>query len=118
MAKKSSPKLQHPLEMRHTEIASIKDEQRDGIPVILEKAEGSEILDMPRKKFLVPTDMSVGQFMCVIRKTFKIKPEKAMIILLRNFVIATALSMAEIYQANKREDGCLYMSYAEENTYG
>lgn len=56
----------------------------NGLPsfsqVICEKVEKSDIATIDKKKYLVPADLTVGQFVYVIRKRIKLSPEKAIFI--------------------------------------
>ncbi|KAE9034773.1 hypothetical protein PR001_g9578 [Phytophthora rubi] len=63
----------------------------DRIPVICEKADPSDILDIDKKKFLVPVDLTVGQFVYVIRKRIKLSPEKAIFIFINNVLPPTGM---------------------------
>lgn len=71
---------------------------QDRIPVIVEKAAGSDIPDIDKKKYLVPTDLTVGQFVHVIRKRIKLTPEKAIFIFVNNVLPPTAALMSTIYE--------------------
>ena len=44
--------------------------------VICEKAAHSDISDIDKRKYLVPADLTVGQFIIVIRKRIKLESEK------------------------------------------
>jgi hypothetical protein len=57
--------------------------------VIVEKAEKSDIPDIDKKKYLVPADLTVGQFVYVIRKRIKLSPEKAIFIFVKNVLPPT-----------------------------
>ncbi len=57
--------------------------------VIVEKAEKSDIPDIDKKKYLVPSDLTVGQFVYVIRKRIKLSPEKAIFIFVKNVLPPT-----------------------------
>jgi GABA(A) receptor-associated protein len=48
--------------------ARIRAKYPDRIPVICEKALKSNLEDIDKKKYLVPSDLTVGQFVYVIRK--------------------------------------------------
>lgn len=48
--------------------------------MICEKVEKSDISTIDKKKYLVPSDLTVGQFVYVIRKRIKLSPEKAIFI--------------------------------------
>ncbi len=61
-----STSLQHTLEARKKEAQKMKEKYSDRIPVIVEKAPGSDIPDIDKKKYLVPTDLT-GAFVCLSR---------------------------------------------------
>lgn len=68
------------LEKRKKEAERIKAKYPDRLPVIVERVEKSDIPVIDKKKYLVPADLTVGQFMYVIRKRIKLNPEKAIFI--------------------------------------
>ena len=68
--------------------------------------------------YLVPCDLTVGQFVYVIRKRIELPPEKAIFIFVNNRLPPTASLMSEISQEEKNEDGFLYVTYSGENTFG
>ncbi|KAI8474820.1 MAG: autophagy protein Atg8 ubiquitin like-domain-containing protein [Monoraphidium minutum] len=115
---KLSFKQEHSLEKRQAEAARIRDKYPDRIPVIVEKAEKSDIPDIDKKKFLVPADLTVGQFVYVIRKRIKLSPEKAIFVFVKNVLPPTAALMSSVYEDHKDEDGFLYITYSGENTFG
>ncbi|AQK76477.1 Autophagy-related protein 8c [Zea mays] len=119
MAKTSSFKLEHPLEKRQSEANRIREKYPDRIPVIVEKLRGVIFLTSTRKsQYLVPADLTVGQFVYVVRKRIKLSAEKAIFIFVKNTLPPTAALMSSIYEENKDEDGFLYMTYSGENTFG
>uniref|UniRef100_A0A453D003 Autophagy-related protein n=1 Tax=Aegilops tauschii subsp. strangulata TaxID=200361 RepID=A0A453D003_AEGTS len=69
-------------------------------------------------RYLVPADLTVGQFVYVVRKRIKLSAEKAIFIFVKNTLPPTAALMSAIYEENKDEDGFLYMTYSGENTFG
>jgi GABA(A) receptor-associated protein len=70
------------------------------------------------RRYLVPADLTVGQFVYVIRKRIKLSPEKAIFIFVGNVLPPTAAMMSSVYEQNKDEDGFLYITYSGENTFG
>ena len=80
--------------------------------VICEKVEKSDIATIDKKKYLVPADLTVGQFVYVIRKRIKLSPEKAIFIFVDEVLPPTAALMSSIYEEHKDEDGFLYITYA------
>ncbi|KAI3440877.1 Autophagy-related protein [Psidium guajava] len=115
---RSSFKMEHPLERRQAESARIREKYPDRIPVIVERAEKTDVPDIDKKKYLVPADLTVGQFVYVVRKRIKLSPEKAIFVFVKNILPPTAAMMSAIYDENKDEDGFLYMTYSGENTFG
>ncbi|XP_019170127.1 PREDICTED: autophagy-related protein 8C-like isoform X1 [Ipomoea nil] len=118
MAAKSSFKLEHPLELRQKECGRIREKYPDRIPVIVEKLERSDVPDIDNKKYLVPAELTVGQFVYVVRKRIKIPDEKTVFMFVNNTLPPTAALMSAIFEENKDEDGFLYMTYSGENTFG
>ncbi len=86
--------------------------------VIVEKAPKSDAPDIDKKKFLVPSDITVGKFVYEIRKHMKLSPEKAIFLFVNNVLPPTAELMSHIYAKYKDEDGFLYITYSGENTFG
>ncbi|XP_037476965.1 autophagy-related protein 8A-like [Triticum dicoccoides] len=111
-------KTEHPLERRKAESARIREKYADRIPVIVEKADKSDVPEIDKKKYLVPADLTVGQFVYVVRKRIKLSPEKAIFVFVNSTLPPTASLMSAIYEENKDEDGFLYMTYSGENTFG
>lgn len=118
-AKQRSFKEEHPLEKRQAEAARIKEKYPDRIPVIVERAEKSNsIPDIDKKKYLVPADLTVGQFVYVIRKRIKLSPERAIFIFIDNKLPPSASLMSAVYEEMRDKDGFLYIKYSGENTFG
>jgi GABA(A) receptor-associated protein len=87
--------------------------------VIVEKAAKSDVPDIDKKKYLVPSDITVGKFVYEIRKHMKLSPEKAIFLFVGNGVLPpTAALMSQIYDRFKDEDGFLYIVYSGENSFG
>ena len=112
-------KKEHNLEKRKQESSRIRAKYPDRIPVIVERSyKSTDIPSIDKKKYLVPADLTVGQFVYVIRKRVKLSPEKAIFIFVNNILPPTAALMSAIYNEYKDEDGFMYLSYSGENTFG
>jgi len=106
-------------EHRLNEATKIRRKYHDRIPVICEKAKKSlDIPDIDKKKYLVPVDLTIGQFIYVIRNRMYIPPEKAIFVFINDVMPPTAALMSEIYSQHRNPDGFLYVSYSGENTFG
>ncbi|ERF77079.1 hypothetical protein EPUS_06297 [Endocarpon pusillum Z07020] len=111
---RSKFKDEHPFEKRKAEAERIRQKYADRIPVICEKVEKSDIATIDKKKYLVPADLTVGQFVYVIRKRIKLSPEKAIFIFVDEVLPPTAALMSSIYEEHKDEDGFLYITVSRE----
>merc|ERR1739838_318068 len=107
-----------PFDKRKKEADRIIKKYPERIPVICEKASQSDISDIDKKKYLVPSDLTVGQFVYVIRKRIKLEPEKAIFIFVNNTLPSTAAVMSALYEEQRDADGFLYIAYSGENTFG
>ena len=109
---------QHPLDKRCLEAHRIRKKYPDRVPVIVEKAPNSDIPDLDKKKYLVPSNLTVGQFLYTIRKRISLTPEKALYIFINNTLPPTANLMSDVYKQNQHKDGFLYCFYSGESTFG
>ena len=103
---------------RAGEAGRIRAKYPDRCCVIVTKAANSDAPDINRHKYLVPGDISMGQFTYVIRKRINVKPEKAIFLFVGGVLPASGDLMAAVYEERKAEDGFLYVTYASENTFG
>ena len=104
---------------RINESYRIKNKYMNKIPIICEK--NKYILDIPdiiKTKYLVTYDLTVGNFLYIIRKNINITPEKALFIYINNIIPPTSTNMITLYDNYKDEDGYLYINYSSENTFG
>jgi GABA(A) receptor-associated protein len=116
------------LEARKASAAAIRAKHPDRIPVIVHKREGDASLpDIDKRKFLVPSDLTIGQFMYVIRKRIKLAPEQAIFLFVASgtpsgkpsgILPSSVATLKAVYDQHCAEDGFLYMTYSGENVFG
>jgi GABA(A) receptor-associated protein len=118
--KSISFKDSHPVEKRKSEAERIRAKYTDRVPVIVERStKNSTLPDIDKKKYLVPNDITVGQFMYVIRKRIKLAPEKAIFLFANKSIPPVSMLMGELYKQEKdNEDNFLYIIFSEESTFG
>mmetsp|Transcript_10758 Transcript_10758/g.16047 ORF Transcript_10758/g.16047 Transcript_10758/m.16047 type:complete len:125 (-) Transcript_10758:127-501(-) len=115
----SSPfKKEHSFAKRKEEAQRILFKYPDRVPVICEKAPRSDIPDIDKKKYLVPADLTIGNFMGVIRKRMKLAPEKGIFLFVNKTLPPNSASIGEIYEANADADCFLYIKYSSESIFG
>lgn len=68
--------------------------------------------------FLSPADLTLGQFVYVIRKRLALSPERALFLFVGNSLPTTGSLMREIFASHADEDGFLYCTYSGESSFG
>ncbi|XP_012404210.1 gamma-aminobutyric acid receptor-associated protein isoform X1 [Sarcophilus harrisii] len=110
-------KEEHPFEKRRSEGEKIRKKYPDRVPVIVEKAPKARIGDLDKKKYLVPSDLTVGQFYFLIRKRIHLRAEDALFFFVNNVIPPTSATMGQLYQEHHEEDFFLYIAYSDESVY-
>jgi hypothetical protein len=101
----------------------------DKTPVIVESGElrrrlfrrtSKKLPELDKVKFLVPHEMTLSQFCCLIRERFRevITPEVAIFVLINNTLPKNSAMMRELWDDSHSEDGFLYITFVPENTFG
>ncbi|KAF3443672.1 hypothetical protein FNV43_RR13362 [Rhamnella rubrinervis] len=92
---------------------------KSSFKVIVERAEESDVPEIDMKRYLVPADMSAGQFVLVVRKRIKLSPENDISIFVRNIPQPNAAMMiSAIDRENEDEDGFPLHDQLWDNTFG
>ncbi|KAM0006554.1 putative autophagy protein Atg8 ubiquitin [Helianthus debilis subsp. tardiflorus] len=86
--------------------------------VVVERYTKTDLPEMEKKKYLVPRDMSIGQFIHIPGSRLHLAPGKALFIFVHNTLPQTSNLMESVYGSFKDEDGFLYMCYSSEKTFG
>lgn len=92
----------------------------DRIPVIVERS--TQCHDIPlidKRKYLVPNDINIGQFLWTIRKRLHLDQSNALFLFDEHSNIhQNTKVMSNIYEQCKNDDNFLYFQYSSENTFG
>ncbi|XP_053979928.1 gamma-aminobutyric acid receptor-associated protein [Hylaeus anthracinus] len=108
----------HPFEKRKAEGEKIRRKYPDRVPVIVEKAPKAKISDLDKQKYLVPSELTVGQFYFLIRKRIHLRSEDALFFFINNIIPPTSATMGSLYAEHHEEDFFMYVAYSDENVYG
>lgn len=112
-------KMTHTFEKRKAESLKLREKYPSQYPIIVEKSDTTLLPSIEKKKYLLIGDLTIGQFMLIIRKQLKIDSSHAIFILVDNAVIPTSGDTIEdIYSKHADKDGYLYMTYSAEQTFG
>jgi len=105
---------------RKKEAARIREKFPDRVPVIVERSRttASIIPLIDKEKFLVPGDLTISQFIFIIRRRLNLDSETALFVYIGNTLPTTGTLMRELYTNYADTDGFLYISYCGENTFG
>ena len=110
-------KSRHSLEKRIEESTRIIEKYPNRIPIICERLT-KKVPKIDRSKYLCPDDLTVGNFMYVIRKRLHLKSEMALYLFINNSIVPVSHSLGAIYEKYKDKDGFLYVKYDSESTFG
>ena len=111
-------KKKHTYDARTSESRRITSKYPDRLPIICEVHHKSDLV-LDKHKYLVPHDLTIGQFIYVLRRRIKLPPEKAIYLFTgRNQMPPTSMLLSKIYAESKDEDGFLYFMINSESTFG
>lgn len=86
--------------------------------MIVQKIAGSDLPDLDKQKFLVPSAITVSQFMWILRKRIALSDDRALFLFVRRSLPPSSADMLSIYDEFADEDGFLYVAYSSESTFG
>jgi len=110
--------LQKSLGRRMYESKTLTLKYSDRVPIIV-KPGNDHTPQIEKFKYLVPRNVTVTEFVNVIRKQIKIRSFQALFILVGDGVLPVSReTMGQVYEEHRDEDGFLYLVYSLENTFG
>ena len=87
--------------------------------LFIEKMETCKDLpDLNKNKYLVPKSITAAELILVIRNRIKIPKEKAIFFYVNKTIISGNITINEINENNKNDDGFLYIKYTGEDCFG
>jgi GABA(A) receptor-associated protein len=102
------------------ELLMIQAKHPDRVPVFVLRGRGVDpsIPGLPKIKFVVPKDLTFGQFSYVVRHQMSLPAEKALFLFCGNTLLLGSSYIKEIYAQHKSSDGALRVIYMSESTFG
>ena len=108
---------QRPLEKRIQDSKQLAHKYYDRVPVIVKP--GNVLTpEIENFKYLVPKNITVGQFVDTVRKRTRVKSYQALFVFVNGVLPPTSSTMLDVYNEHHEEDGFLYVIYNLENTFG
>jgi len=112
-------KMTYPFDKRKEESSKLLIKYNNKYPIILEKADTSLLPISNKKKYLLPSNLTIGQFILIIRKQIKLESSNAIFLFVDNNIIPQTIETIEkLYSKYADKDGFLYITYCSENTFG
>jgi GABA(A) receptor-associated protein len=105
-------------EKRKLEAERIIEKYPDRIPIIVQVSKNSSLPPLDKKKYLVPGEITVGQFMYIIRKRIKITEHEAIFLFINDTLPPSSALINEIYKQHKDTDNFLYCTVQNQETFG
>ena len=100
------------------ELNRIKRKYPDKIPIIVNKCNNTTLEQLKKNKFIVPKDLTMAQFIYIIRKRINLDEKTALFILINNTLVPSNMSLHTAYNNYSNNNGYLYVTYTSENTFG
>jgi GABA(A) receptor-associated protein len=111
-------KFDYSFEQRLEESSRVLIKFPDRRPIICERTRKTDLPKIDKKKYLVPYELTIGQFIYVIRKRMQLKPEEAIFLFINNKTMSSNSIIGNVYEYEKDVDGFLYIQYTKESTFG
>jgi GABA(A) receptor-associated protein len=97
----------------------ILEKYPDRVPVIVQPSSSDRVsYPIDKSKYITPRDLTLGQLQQIIRKRIKFPSEKALFMFINNRLYPITSCMGLLYDEHKNNDGFLYVTYCQENTFG
>ena len=111
-------KKEKTFEQRKLESQSILSRYPGHVPVIVDKDPKCNLPDIERQKFLVPSDLSNGHFVFVVRMRINLTPEESIFLFINKKLPTQNSTMGQLYTDYKDEDGFMYCVYSSDTSFG
>lgn len=99
------------------EAQHIRQKYTDRLPIIVQSRDSG--IDLKKHKYLVPSDITMSQFMYVIRKRIQLNADKALFIFVNDTIPPSSSMMSLIFNEHVDSDiGMLVLVISKENTFG
>lgn len=113
-------KADHTFSNRQMESLRMLNKYPDRVPVICQRNPKAN-KDCPfidKIKYLIPLELTLAQFLYVIRQRMHLSSEKALFIFINGNMLSMSSMISQVYTEYQDDDGFLYVTYNTENTFG
>jgi len=88
------------------------------VPVVVEAARGDPPLPLPNDRFLVPSDLTLGHLLHLVRsRIWRLEGEQALFLLVGGALLPAHQTLRSVHDAHA-EEGFLYVAVGKERAFG
>ncbi|XP_044735941.1 microtubule-associated proteins 1A/1B light chain 3C-like [Chrysoperla carnea] len=90
------------------------------VPIMVTRyAKEKNLPHLDKSKYLVPQEITLSQFITIIRHRMQLRPTEALYLLVNDrSMLSLSCTLAEAYQEYQEKDGFLYITYASQAVFG
>jgi hypothetical protein len=102
------------------EVEIIKQKYPNYIPIIVRLHNNDKTIKLTKSKFLVTNEITLAQFLSILRKKItNVKSTESLFLLINNTLMPITLNLSSIYKEKKDKDtNMLFITVCKENTFG
>lgn len=108
--------------MKNSDINKLIEKFPDKVPIIFNPST-QKTKKIDKQKFLVPRNLIMSELIYIIRKRIKLDPSESIFMFVEDknnnkHIVSTNMIVSQAYENYKKQDNILYVTYANENTFG
>lgn len=102
------------------EAARVMAKYPEKVPVVVIRARGARttIPELKKWKYVVPRDLTMGQFMYLLRRHMTLPPEEALFLFVGNTLVPGGERIVDVWARYRSDDGALHVIYSGESAFG
>ena len=106
-------------ELIRNEVDLIKEKYPNYIPIVV-RTNPKDKIEITKTKFLVGQEITLGQFLLILRKKIKnVKSTEAIYLMINNTLVPITTQLSLVYNDKKdKETNMLFITICKENTFG
>ena len=107
-----------PLEERKAKVNQMLEANPNRVPIILQSDGGLSSDRLLKKRFLIPGNYKINNFLQTLKKEQNFKSDRALFFYIGKTLIKQDKTFNGLYLSNKDEDGILYLRVTDVPTFG
>jgi len=108
----------HTFVSRLAESARMLAQYPSRVPLIVQAHPHTNAPPIDKAKYLVPRDLTLGQFLHCLRTRLKLHESIALFLLVNGELLPMSRLAGSVYETKSDPDGFLYVAYSTESAFG